>query len=273
MSAAEKLHWSSASATHVGRVRTLNEDACLELENQALWAVADGMGGHAAGDYASNMIVDSLAGIQAPTSLGAFVEDVSACLQDVNTRLCAEAGRRRESIIGSTLVLLMAFDSHCVSMWAGDSRAYLYRDGKLRQLTRDHSHIEDLIDRGKITRDQAAHHPGGNVITRAVGVSDNLMLDSAMYEVKDGDTFLLCSDGLYNEVTDEQIRQALGIASSHEACNALIEHALAHGARDNISVVVIHAEAEGQITRTRLNPVRRNAPSGDEGPDDPTTLR
>jgi protein phosphatase len=158
-------------------------------------------------------------------------------------------------------------------MWAGDSRAYLYRDGRLIQLTRDHSHIEDLINRGVITRDQAEHHPGGNVITRAVGVSDNLVLDSAMYEVKDRDIFLLCSDGLYNEVDDEQIRQALGIASGREACNALMEHALAHGARDNVSAVVIRAEAKGQITRTRLNPVRRNAPAGDEGPDDPTTLR
>jgi protein phosphatase len=170
-------------------------------------------------------------------------------LQDVNQSLCDEAVRRREQIMGSTVVVLLAFDRHCVSMWAGDSRAYIYRDGELRQLTRDHSQVEDLVSQGLLTRQQAAHHPASNIITRAVGVSQHLDIDTEMFEVKEGDIFLLCTDGLYNEVNADEITQSLASGSSQQACELLLERALARGARDNVTVVVVRAEDASQITQ------------------------
>lgn len=258
--------------THVGMVRKLNEDACMELGGLGLWAVADGMGGHAAGEVASRMVMDALAGIRRPSSLGGFVGEVLQRLQDVNQGLCDEAVRRREQIMGSTVVVLLAFDRHCVSMWAGDSRAYIYRDGELRQLTRDHSQVEDLVSQGLLTRQQAAHHPASNIITRAVGVSPHLDIDTEMLEVKEGDIFLLCTDGLYNEVNAAEITQSLASGSSQQACELLLERALARGARDNVTAVVVRAEDASQITQTQINP----GFSGQVKPiirnDDPTTL-
>jgi protein phosphatase len=271
MTEALNLHWSSASRTHVGMVRKLNEDACLELAARGIWAVADGMGGHAAGDLASRMVVNSLAGIPAPTSLGSLVSEVHPRLQAVNRALSDEASRRREQVIGSTVVVLLAYGDHVVAMWAGDSRAYRYRDGELKQLTRDHSQIEELIGQGLLTREQAERYPASNVITRAVGVSQDIELDSEMFEVQDGDIFLLCSDGLYNEVNDREIRESLAVGSCQHACELLVDRALSRGARDNVSVVVIRAVDEGQITRTQLNP--SSVFGGRDKGDDATTLK
>lgn len=267
------LHWSSASISHVGMVRKLNEDACLELAARGIWAVADGMGGHAAGDFASRSIVEALASLPEPASLGDAVSAVHERLQLINTRLAEEARQRREQVIGSTAVVLLAYGPHAVVIWAGDSRAYRYREDELQQLTRDHSQVEELVAQGLITRQQAQRHPGSNVITRAVGVMDPLELDSEMFDVHEGDMFLLCSDGLYNEVSEHEIREALAVGDCQYSCQLLVDRALAHGARDNVTVVVVRALDEGQITRTRLNPSVKTEPrsGGDDG--DPTLLK
>jgi serine/threonine protein phosphatase PrpC len=273
MTAPPVLHWSSASITHTGMVRKLNEDACLELVARGIWAVADGMGGHAAGDYASQSIVETLARLPEPASLGEAVSAVRDSLQRVNARLTEEARKRREQVIGSTVVVLLAFGSHAVVVWAGDSRLYRYRPDGLQQLTRDHSQVEELVAQGLITRQQAQRYPGSNVITRAVGVMDPLELDSEMFDVQEGDIFLLCSDGLYNEVSDNEIREALAVGDCQYSCKLLVERALAHGARDNVTVVVARALDEGQITRTQLNRSIQDEPRGGGDDGDPTLLK
>lgn len=266
------LHWSSASKTHIGMVRKLNEDACLELAGRGVWAVADGMGGHAAGDLASHSVVDALSGLSEPASLGSLVSEVQQRLQQVDRSLAEEARRRHVQVIGSTAVVLLAYASHAVIVWAGDSRAYRYRKGELERLTRDHSQVEELLSQGHITPAQAAHYPGSNVITRAVGVMDKLELDTEMLEVLEGDIFLLCSDGLYNEVSEPEIKEILSVGDCQYACDLLVERALSRGARDNVTVVVARALDEGQITKTRLNPsVPVGTPTNNED-DDPTAL-
>jgi len=266
------LHWSSASRTHVGMVRKLNEDACLELAGRGLWAVADGMGGHAAGDLASRSVVEALAAIPDAASLGALVDQVYQGLQAVNDNLAMEARKRRVQVIGSTVAVLLVYDSHAVAVWAGDSRIYRYRQGKFEQLTRDHSQVEALLSQGLITPQQAEHYPGSNVITRAVGVMDHLELDSEMFEVQEEDIFLLCSDGLYNEVNASEMAESLAVGDCRYSCDLLVERALARGARDNVTVLVVRAFDEGQITRTQLNP-SVTVETDIDNDDDPTTLK
>lgn len=259
------LHWSSAARTHVGRVRKHNEDACLELNDLGLWVIADGMGGHTAGDFASQLIVSELQKIAPPASLGNFLDDVRAVLNTVNHVLTEEASRRQTQLIGSTVAVLLAYKTHCVSIWAGDSRIYLYRDGRLRQLTHDHSQVEELIARGLLHRKDAKNHPMSNAITRAIGVSSHLELDSEMIEVQPGDTFMLCSDGLYNEVSVKKIEKVLANENCSDAAEQLLEAALQHGARDNVTLIVVHTTENDQITKTVFNPSSgKNNPSDED---------
>lgn len=262
----DTLHWSSAAKSHVGRVRQLNEDACLELGARGLWAVADGMGGHAAGEVASRMVVDALRDVRPTDSLGGLLEEVRRALQVVNRELTIEAGRRGQHIIGSTVAVLVVFENHCVALWAGDSRVYRLRAGQLKQLTRDHSQVEELIARGLVTRQDAKRMPGSNVITRAVGVAETLEVDSEIHDARDGDVFLLCTDGLYNEVAAADIQRILGSGTCEGAAERLVESALEHGARDNVSVVVVRAE-DSHITRTLFNPFAPRPATPDEDED------
>ncbi len=250
-----QLHWSSSACTHVGKIREYNEDAYLEDPKGMMWAVADGMGGHAVGDVASNMIVDSLSRIPTSASLDMYINDVIQRLQEVNNQLRVEAIKRREQVIGSTVVVLLGFEHQCACLWAGDSRIYRSREGKLEQLTRDHSQIEELIAHGIIDRSQAGNHPASNAITRAVGAADKLVIDVALHEVKDGDIFLLCSDGLTNEVEDNEIARELVRGDCQKSSNSLLQQALDHGARDNVTVLVVQVEDTVQSTKTIMNPL------------------
>ena len=260
-----------AAESHPGNRYQHNEDSLGWLEDAGVWLVADGMGGHDAGDYASRSVVNALSTLPESKSLGSMVESVRTQLQTVNTHLADEARKRQVQLIGSTAVVLLAFEQHAVVVWAGDSRAYRYRSADLEQLTRDHSQVQELVIQGRITPEQAVHYPGSNIITRAVGVAHELRLDSEMFEVQEGDHFLLCSDGLYNEVSDEEIEEALAVGDCKYSCDLLIERALARGARDNVTVVVIRALDEEQITRTQINPsVPTGVPADD---DDPTALK
>lgn len=267
------LRWTSTAKTHVGRIRTHNEDACVDLSERGIWAVADGMGGHAAGEFASRMIVDALASIPPVDSVGLMVGEVRQCLQTVNRRLCDEARRRREQVIGSTVVVLLALADHAILIWAGDSRAYRYQQGRFQRLTRDHSRVEDMVSQGLITREQAETHPAANIITRAVGVADFLELDCEVVEVEDGDIFLLCSDGLYKEVTEAEIGRILAIGDDRKACNLLLERALERGARDNVSVVVVNVLDTATLTKTQWNPSFAAELRSQPEADDPTKLK
>ncbi|RFU47940.1 PP2C family serine/threonine-protein phosphatase [Paraburkholderia sp. DHOC27] len=254
MTCASQFRWVSSARSDAGRVREDNEDACLQQPERACWAVADGMGGHAVGDLASGLIVDALSGLSAPESIAHYLAEASERLLSVNQRLRDEAARRQVSVIGSTVVALFACDAYCGYLWAGDSRLYLCRQGHLRQLTRDHSQVEELKALGHITEEEAINHPAQHLITRAVGATDRLELDASTMAVADGDTFLLCSDGLSNELSAQEMQAALTVADCDVACDALIEAALARGGRDNITAVVVRAEDTYASDKTLLNP-------------------
>lgn len=255
MNTISQLHWTSASRSHVGLVRDLNEDACLELPERGIWAVADGMGGHSFGDYASQTVVNSLAELKPADSLAASLRDARLQIQLANRSLRSEAEARETHIIGSTVVVLIASERQCGYLWAGDSRIYLYRNGKLQQLTRDHSQLEELKARGVLSEEEAAAHPLRNMITRAVGAAEALDIDQESVEVNDGDMFLLCSDGLSNAVSESDICSAMAPGDCAQASSTLISLALDGGGRDNITVVVVRAGIEGEtMEMTSLNP-------------------
>jgi len=246
------FRWTSASRSHPGRVRQVNEDACLDQSEQGLWAVADGMGGHSLGDFASGLAVQSLMDLPAAEDLEQRVSVAVDWLQEVNRQLRAEALRREVPLIGTTIATLLAAGSLCSCLWAGDSRIYLYRAGRLRQLTRDHSQLEAVRSRHISRSDETLARPRANLITRALGAEDTLHIDRMTVELLDGDIFLLCTDGLSNEVSELSIKQALLPGNCSLACDALIDMALGREARDNITAVVVRAEDLRSPDRTIL---------------------
>jgi protein phosphatase len=249
-----QFRWVSSTRSDAGRVREINEDACLAQPERGCWAVADGMGGHAVGDLASRLVIDELSRIAPSNSIGRLLADARASLLSANRQLREEAARRQVQRIGSTVVVLLASDCYCGYLWAGDSRLYLYRHGQLSQLTRDHSQIEALKAAGYLTDEEALHHPAQHTITRAVGATDQLDLDENTLAVADGDTFLLCSDGLSNQVAETEMASALATVDCRHACEVLVDLALARGGRDNITAVVAHAEDTEASDKTLLNP-------------------
>jgi protein phosphatase len=236
-----QLRWTSAARTDVGLVRSNNEDAVLERPERRIWAVADGMGGHAFGEVASRMTVDALDALPPAASLQQAVAQARDCLQAVNGALLAAASERQVPVIGTTLVLLLAWERAAACVWVGDSRIYLCRGGGLHQLTRDHNQFEELRAAGQLSAAEALALPGASMITRALGAGPTLQLDVAELQVSDGDLFLLCSDGLSNAVGPGTMFEALGCGDCSRAAELLVEAALAAGGRDNISVVVVRA--------------------------------
>jgi serine/threonine protein phosphatase PrpC len=231
---------SSSARTHVGTVRRRNEDAVLARPDIGLFAVADGAGGHQRGDYASRSIIDALSEVTPPSSGCRFVKDVSAVLRTLNWQFRQQAvSIDPNAVIGSTVVVLMIVQNQSFCLWAGDSRFYRLRAGELYQLSRDQSYVQDLIERGEIEPDAAATHPLANVVTNLVGGADELILEERHDGLKAGDILLLCSDGLNRAVADHDIAAILRNNPVTAAADRLIERALACGARDNVSVVVI----------------------------------
>ena len=180
----QKIRWVSAAATSVGKVRKLNEDAFLDESERGSWAVADGMGGHDAGDYASRVVVDALSDLPEAKSIGARVDVVTGLIDTANRDLLEVARERQARIVGTTLVALVTRARQAAVIWAGDSRAYRLRGGKLRQLTRDHSRIQTLIEQGRIQpgrrrespRSERDHPRGGGF--RAAGARCGDLRDS-----------------------------------------------------------------------------------------------
>lgn len=232
----------SAARTDAGR-RGKNEDRYLDRPARGLWAVADGMGGHKAGEIASTQVIEGLDGLGAYESGYAYLNAMVETLQQANRSLIAQ-GRTpgRAGPIGSTVVALLIHEARYACVWAGDSRAYLRRDGKLAQLTRDHSLVQALIEAGSLSPEQSRRHPRAHVITRAVGVDDPLRPDIAYGVVEPGDRFLLCSDGLTEAVEDDEIAAGLATSDPQAAADGLMELALSRGARDNVTLVVIGAD-------------------------------
>jgi len=248
------LKWTSASRTDIGPVRERNEDAVLDAPERGLWAVADGMGGHAVGDYASQTVVELLDSLPAPQRLEQYVAAAHQRLQIANQQIQAEAASRHLQRIGSTIALLLACGDHVACLWAGDSRIYLCREGHLLQLTRDHSQAEAMRDQGWVGSDDEIPQVARNTITRAVGAAATLQVDEAQFAVQDGDVFLLCSDGLSNPLHEDELAITLASERCGEAVDTLVDLALAHGGRDNISAVVARVEDLYNSDKTMINP-------------------
>ena len=263
---AQAFHWVSAGRTDVGKVRKLNEDALLQRPDRGIWAVADGMGGHAAGDLASASVVAALGDIREERGLDALVTQARRQLARFNAARLNDGRLGRARIVGSTVVVLLAAGRDGAVLWAGDSRLYRFRRRRLERLTDDHSRIQELIASGQLDPGQAEQHPEANVITRAVGVAETLELSSRRFRIQDGDGFLLCSDGLTRYVDAPRVAIALREPTCQAACDRLVAAALESPARDNVTVVVARAVSEDSGTRTVLNPALVNP---DDDPTEP----
>ena len=235
---ADSSSWVSYGLSVVGNKRKQNEDAMLNHPQAGVWVVADGMGGHLSGDIASRLIVDSIAELEPLDSLENRTEQICGKLIKINQELARFAsGIEEGGVVGSTVVVLLAKDCQCVVIWAGDSRLYRFRQGKLTQLTRDHTLVDELM-LGGLSRAQALQQTGANVITRAVGGHADLELDKFAFCAEPGDRYLLCSDGLDKEMTSMEISQLMVGRDCQAVVEGLINQALANSGRDNITVVV-----------------------------------
>jgi serine/threonine protein phosphatase PrpC len=228
----------AGSATHVGLKRARNEDSLILRPEAGLWAVADGMGGHGGGDVASRMATDALARLPVAPTGEQRLAAVEAAATAAGRDMRAFAQSQGREIVGTTLVTLLIFGAHFACLWCGDSRAYLWRGGALRQLTRDHSEAQALVDRGVLDPDEARHWPRRNVLTRALGATDTLDLISDRWAPDD--RFLLCSDGLTAHCEDADIAAALAGEDPQAACDQLIALTLERGASDNVTVMALH---------------------------------
>jgi type VI secretion system protein ImpM len=237
MATQPQFTWLSAAATAIGNVRTHNEDSILELPSVGLWAVADGMGGHNAGDAASRMVVEALSAVSRHERMSLLVDEVEEKLYQVNAALHRAAGG--SGLSGTTVTVLLALRRHVLSLWAGDSRLYRSRHGQLEQLTRDHSDTQEMLDDGLISSAELAQREPSNVITRAVGGTEELFLDIEVSEIKDSDRYLLCTDGLYKELSPADIGRHLAVRDPTKACRGLMRQALGGVCNDNISAVVV----------------------------------
>jgi serine/threonine protein phosphatase PrpC len=236
------MTFECVSRTDVGLRRKVNEDSILVRTERGLWAVADGMGGHEAGDVASAMVAEALQRLPIVYGLEQLVDAAIEELRQVNRQLIelARSGGHQRTI-GTTVVALAIADGHFHCFWAGDSRAYRVRDGAITRLTRDHSLVQDLIDAGMIDEAAAEGHPNANVITRAVGASDHLHVETVTGDVRSGDLFLLASDGLTRLANDHEL--LVGLLGEDLEANAerLLDMALDRDAPDNVSLILLRA--------------------------------
>jgi serine/threonine protein phosphatase PrpC len=226
----------SLSRTHVGRVRAINEDRVLDMSEHRLWAIADGMGGHAAGDAAAEAAIMTLQTVALDGRLSA--DSLGAALSEVNRHL-HERTRQGSPMSGATVVAMFERNRAVTILWAGDCRAYRLRDGHLTQLTHDHTVVQELVDAGALNAAQAALHPQAHVVTRALGAAEDLRLDRVTSDALAGDLFLLCSDGLISAAMalDRLFQSAPGLLAS--TAESLIAEALSCGGQDNMSLVLV----------------------------------
>lgn len=241
------LRFKTTAVTHPGLVRSANEDSHLAREEVGVWVVADGMGGHANGQWASTAVVGAVGSAVMQNNFDADVANIADAIQQANGLIFAtseEQGAR----MGSTTVALYLCGDQFACIWAGDSRIYLLREGVLHQLTRDHTQVTEMVDRGLLTPEEAAHHPMSHVLSRAVGVQDVLELDAVSDTAQPRDVFLLCSDGLSGVVSDAEIAERLSAFSCDVACSRLLELVLARGAPDNVTMIAVACEQTTTLT-------------------------
>ncbi len=233
--------------THPGTVRGHNEDMFVDRPDIGLWAVADGAGGHQAGEVASAAIAAALRAISGTLSPADTIVSVRRSMTETHAALQQRAAEQGNgTIIASTVVVLVVREGRFDCLWAGDSRAYLMRGEAFRRLTRDHSLVQELVDAGHLDARDAEHHPRANIITRAVGAAGpTLELDLVAGTIEPGDRFLLCTDGLSKAVDDTALAGLLRSNPPEAAAEAMLQAALAHKARDNVTAVVLEVGFDG----------------------------
>lgn len=228
-------------ATHPGKLREENEDSFF-ANPAGLWAVADGMGGHEAGQFASATVVAALGRITAPGSAADLLAQCRARIAEAHKAVAAHAAERKTQI-GTTVAALLGYGADYACVWAGDSRIYRIREGAIVLLSRDHTEAQDLVDSGVLSPEEARNWPRRNVITRAVGIGDEPELDMQYGQFAPDDRFVLCSDGLTTHVKDDEIQRNVAARLPQQACEALVALALERGGTDNVTVLVVRCRA------------------------------
>lgn len=234
-----EMPWTAAVATHTGKIRSHNEDAVLERSADHLWVVADGMGGHEAGEVASTRLVDHLREVAFAAQPADMLDRVEDVIDLVNSELLEYSRATLNGrTVGCTVVVMSIAGPLGWVLWAGDCRLYRARDGVLTILTEDHTRVAELLRDGTISS-QTARQYSANVVTRAVGVTADLRLDCAIFPVQSQDRFLLCSDGLYNSLPHGEIVRHMTGRVPHGAADAMLQVCLEGEAKDNVSLIVI----------------------------------
>jgi serine/threonine protein phosphatase PrpC len=237
-----QMRYECVSRTHVGLRRKINEDSVFVDSERGLWAVADGMGGHEAGEVASAMVTDALRCLPPTENIDDLATRAVEALSDVNRELIALAHsseRECAGTIGTTIVGLAIAGDTFRCFWLGDSRGYRLRDGAITRVTHDHSLVQELVDAGMLRPEEADVHENANLITRAVGVAEKAEVEIVSGDVRPGDQFLLASDGLTRVVPDRELAAELERGTPGEVADNLIETVLARGAPDNVSLIIV----------------------------------
>lgn len=247
--------WLFGGGSDVGRERAHNEDAILVDGERKLVVLADGMGGYQAGEVASQLAVDvvrddsshldiseaDLGRIDPDTGISVAMRQLRGAIEKANNRICSVArGREELNGMGTTIVAARFYDGRVGVAHVGDSRCYRMREHKLEQLTRDHSYVQDQLEKGLISEEDAKHSPQKNLITRALGIDAIAEADVQEFRTRPGDIYLLCSDGLSDLVDDDSLQTALSTDKPPaDHIKFLIDAANANGGRDNISVIIV----------------------------------
>lgn len=241
--------------SHTGLVRTVNEDGYLVHDGIGLYVVADGMGGHQDGKFASETVIRDLAGIGTPASAADLLERFERSILSANAAIRAHAVRNGGGHVGTTVAALLIHGTSFAVVWCGDSRIYRIRDGRPELLTHDHTEVQQLLDSGVLSREEAKTWPRGHILTRAIGAEDTPELDLDTGEIAPGDVFVLCSDGLTAHVEDGELAHLANGSDAQASCDGLVETVLSRGARDNVTVVVVRVRAvRGRTEAPSLRP-------------------
>lgn len=242
------LSIESFAITHPGKVRSRNEDSILDLSKENLWVVADGMGGHDSGDFASQSIISHLSDFRKQDSLSSSIDLIEKMIHQANSDIQKHAKDTKidkTQMSGSTIVGLFIWQTIGIVFWSGDSRLYRYRDS-LQRISEDHSYVEQLVQLGQLSEEEAETHPSANIILNAIGIKETTFLDLDYINIQDKDTYILCSDGLYKDMSE----QKLSLIIKNEPykmellTTQLLDQALEAGGSDNISIICINTQMD-----------------------------
>jgi serine/threonine-protein phosphatase Stp1 len=237
--------YRSVSRTDCGRVRTVNQDAVFASDAARLWAVSDGMGGHACGEIASALVIDCLRKIADPPQRTTVREMVKRSLGETNGNLLMRSAADGLKLgMGATVAILGVDGSRYFCLWVGDSRIYRLRSNRLLQLTRDHRYVQELVDSGALDAEAARGHRRRNVLTRAVGLEDHLLIDECEGEIATDDVFLLTTDGVTDVCRDEEIAATLRLQDLNGAADQFVKLCNNRGSPDNLSVVLVRVTGQ-----------------------------